>query len=264
MTEPASALPNAIGQLLGIRAMLGPSPAYFFDYDGTLSPLVEDPEISSMDASASHSLERLSEKNLVAVVSGRGTSDVQGRIGISNLIYAGSHGQEIVFPDGTRFENPESLDALEQLDHAAKDLSTALESLKGVYVERKRFAIAVHTRRAGSSGDRLSASIVADHVSDQYDRLEVRSGKEVHELRPSAQWHKGSAIEYLVMSQPNEVVPLFIGDDQTDEDGFAVVGALGGVGIVVSDPGDERLTFARYRLDSPSAVVEFLVLLEDY
>ncbi len=258
MAGPANALPDARDELAEIRSALGPCPAYFLDYDGTLAPIVEDPEKSAMDESASRILDDLSADSPVAVVSGRNAADVAERVALSSLIYAGSHGQEILFPDGTIYVNPESLEALEQVELAARDLQAALESLDGIYVEKKRFAIAVHTRRAGSEGDRLSAAMVADHVSRLYDLLESTTGKEVYELRPAVPWNKGNAIEYLVMSQTTECVPLFIGDDRTDEDGFAAVEALGGVGVVVSDPGDDRLTLARYRLPSPVAVVQLL------
>ena len=85
-------------------------------------------------------------------------------------------------------------------------------------------------------------------------------GKMVYELRPSVDWHKGKAVEWLMeqfsKNSSEDIFPVYIGDDVTDEDAFAIMGGLGGVGIIVSETARE--TSARYGLRNPAEVVQFL------
>jgi len=92
--------------------------------------------------------------------------------------------------------------------------------------------------------------------------LRRTEGKMVYELRPSADWDKGKAVEWLLeqirKEQDGEVFPFYIGDDVTDEDAFRIMGGLGGIGIIVSDTAVEDSTAASYALHSPKEVVQFL------
>ena len=84
-------------------------------------------------------------------------------------------------------------------------------------------------------------------------------GKMVYELRPSVDWHKGKAVEWLMeqfKKHSEDIFPVYIGDDVTDEDAFGIMGGLGGVGIIVSETARE--TSARYGLRNPAEVVQFL------
>jgi trehalose 6-phosphate phosphatase len=177
-------------------------------------------------------------------------------VGLGDVIYAGSHGQEIEFPGGRRFENPDSLRAVPSLAEAERLLRSRLVGLAGIAVERKPFAIAVHTRNAVSEAARVSAGLITSNLAEEVGGLVVRKGKEIHEVRPDVDWDKGRAIQYL-MGLVDGHTPLFVGDDDTDEDGFAVVREAGGVGVIVA-VGDERLTSADYRIDLQGGVVEFL------
>ena len=92
--------------------------------------------------------------------------------------------------------------------------------------------------------------------------LRKTNGKMVYELRPSAQWDKGKAVEWLLEQIKKElevdVFPFYIGDDVTDEDAFRMMGDLGGIGIIVSDTAVEDGTAASYALHNPLQVVQFL------
>ena len=92
--------------------------------------------------------------------------------------------------------------------------------------------------------------------------LRRTEGKMVYELRPSADWDKGKAVEWLLeqikQEFEEEVFPVYIGDDVTDEDAFRMMGDLGGVGIIVSDTAVEDGTAASYALHNPLQVVQFL------
>ncbi|MEX1091987.1 MAG: trehalose-phosphatase, partial [Acidimicrobiia bacterium] len=116
-------------------------------------------------------------------------------------------------------------------------------------------------RRAGSESDRVRAGEMAAEVGASAG-LVVRPGKEVHELRPNIDWHKGRAIEFLLARLEGHV-PLFIGDDETDEDGFSSVLKKGGVAIIVGDDADRR-TLAEFKLKDTFATTTFLTRLKSY
>ena len=84
----------------------------------------------------------------------------------------------------------------------------------------------------------------------------------VYELRPSAEWDKGKAVEWLleqiIKEVGEQVFPFYIGDDVTDEDAFRMMDGLGGIGIIVSDTAVEDSTAASYALSGPQEVVRFL------
>jgi trehalose-phosphatase len=259
--KPVSAVPKALHSLDQIKAIVRGRPAIFLDYDGTLAPIVDDPAKARIPQSTRTAVRALLEKAPVALVSGRSAIDVRDLLGLSGVVYAGSHGQEIAFPDDTYFENPASVEFLGALDKAERLLTEGLVRADGIQVERKPFAIAVHTRRAGSESDRVRAGEIAAEVGASAG-LVVRPGKEVHELRPDVDWHKGRAIEFL-MGRLEGLVPLFIGDDETDEDGFSSVLKRGGVAIIVSDDPDRR-TLAEFSLKDTFATTTFLTKLKSY
>ncbi|MEX0796395.1 MAG: trehalose-phosphatase [Acidimicrobiia bacterium] len=259
--KPVSALPNALDRLDQIKAIMRSRPAIFLDYDGTLAPIVNDPAKARIPQSTRTAVRALLEKSPVAVVSGRSAIDVRDFLGLSGVVYAGSHGQEIAFPDDTYFENPASVEHLGALDKAERLLTEGLVGANGIQIERKPFAIAVHTRRAGSESDRVRAGEMAAEVGASAG-LVVRPGKEVHELRPNVDWHKGRAIEFLLARLEGHV-PLFIGDDETDEDGFSSVLKKGGVAIIVGDDADRR-TLAEFKLKDTFATTTFLTRLKSY
>lgn len=256
----ASALPHARESIGEIQTCLGRSAAIFLDFDGTLSPIVAKPEEASVSESTRDVLRNLADRFSIAIVSGRSAADVRRRVGIEGLVYAGSHGQEIDMPDGSRFEYPGSVETVESLNKAEQTLTRALAPVEGVSVERKPFSIAVHFRNA-----RTEASIKLAQSSALVAAVETglvaRDGKKIVELRPDVEWGKGKAIEYLTHRNALNVVPLFIGDDETDEDGFTVTNELGGVSVVVVEPEEDRATVASYRLEDPGDVVRFLARL---
>ncbi len=259
--KPVSALPNALERLDQIKSLTGGRLAIFLDYDGTLAPIVNDPAKARIPQSTRTAVRALLEKAPVAVVSGRSAIDVRDFLGLPGVVYAGSHGQEISFPNDTYFENPASVECLGALDKAERLLTEGLYGADGIQIERKPFAIAVHTRRAGSDFDRVRAGEMAAEVGASAG-LVVRPGKEVYELRPDVDWHKGRAIEFL-LGRLEGLVPLFIGDDETDEDGFSAVLKKGGIAIIVANE-PERRTLAEFSLKDTFATTTFLTKLKSY
>lgn len=195
----------------------------------------------------------------IAVLSGRDLADVTQRVGLPGIWYAGSHGFELTAPDGTHHQNDAAAAAIPVLKQAAAELRQQLGPFPGVVVEHKRFGVAVHYRNAAR--DRVGEVAAAVRTAEQRHALRVTTGREVIELRPDVDWDKGKTLLWVLDHLPHSgsapLVPIYLGDDITDEDAFDVVGPHG-VPIVVrhTDDGD-RATAALFALDSPARVAEF-------
>jgi alpha,alpha-trehalase len=256
-------LPSALESAPEIRNLLtGRRPAVFLDYDGTLTPIVERPEDARLAPETRHAIAELAVRFPVAVISGRDLDDVRVMVEMDELAYAGSHGFDIVRPDGSRDQR--GGEYLPDLDAAERDLSQLLGGIPGVRLERKAFGIAVHFRQADE--DRIpdvQAAVTA--VAAAHPRLRRTGGKKVVELRPNVEWDKGRAVLWLVrvlgLDGP-DLLPIYIGDDETDEDAFRAIRERG-LGVVVLGEGDERVTEARYSLRSTEETHSFLRLLAD-
>ncbi|MBV8203146.1 MAG: trehalose-phosphatase [Acidobacteria bacterium] len=259
------------GRLAGKRLAL------FLDYDGTLSPIVQRPELALLPPAARAVLRRLAERMPVAVLSGRRREEAAALVGLPQLTYAGSHGFDIAGPPPAPGQPPlgqvigEEVPAAMQ--RAAEGLRRDLAGVEGVLIEDKRFAVAVHYRLARDGDLQRIEAAVDRAATDPHDpsnagrpgeRLRKSGGKKVWELRPGIDWDKGKALLWLLarlgLERP-DALPLFLGDDVTDEDAHTAVASRGGIGILVAE--EPRPTAAAYRLRDPVEVVELLSLLAD-
>ena len=236
--------------------------AVFLDYDGTLTPIVSRPEEAILSRDMHNILTNLTGKCTVAIISGRGLDDARQLVDVNNLYFAGSHGFEIEGPGGVHKEVEEAEGCLPQLDQAESELHRALESIPGSLVERKKFSIAVHYRNVAS--DAPSIEDIVDRVLEHNSGLRKRYGKMVFELGPDIDWDKGRAVLWLLRELELDqygVVPIYIGDDVTDENAF---NALSEKGITLIVGNESRLTSAKYRLESVNEVRYFLSMLQGY
>jgi len=260
--DTSDALPSALDRTEEIIArMRGRRPAVFLDYDGTLTPIVERPELAVLSESMRRTVRALARTCPVAIISGRDLPDVRRLVEIDGISYAGSHGFDITGPGGERFQHEEGTRSLPVLDQAEREIRNRLGDKKGVQVERKRFAIAVHFRRA-SEETASSLPGIVDDVAKRHPGLRTKGGKKIIELQPGIPWDKGKAVGWLLEVlglNRRDAVPLYIGDDLTDEDAFAEVDRLNGTGILVKD--ENRPTGARYALENPGEVKRFLSAL---
>jgi len=235
------------------------TPAVFLDYDGTLTPIVAHPAQAVLSDDMRSVLERLKRKFKVVILSGRDLADVQDMVGIEGIVYAGSHGFDVAGPGGYH-DDEKGREFLAALDKAERELQNSLKGIPGARVERKRFAIAVHFRQVDSA-DVGALEKEFDRVLSGHPQLRKSAGKKIFELVPDIDWNKGRALLSLVeklYEDSEKVVPLYIGDDTTDEDAFRAIRDRG-IGIVVGD--EERKTAACYRLQDTDEVRAFLEAL---
>ncbi|WP_126172487.1 trehalose-phosphatase [Altericroceibacterium xinjiangense] len=244
-TKPLNT-PPSLDQLRGEGVL-----ALFLDFDGTLVDLAATPDGIQIPEQLSDRLGRLRDTlgGRLALVSGRAVTDLERHLGPLTIARAGSHGAARMRADGSRIGEdaqalPPAVNA--ELAHFAQSAGFDLES--------KDHGAALHYRRDPSLEQRG-----LDFVHDLADRheLAVKRGKFVIELVHRGADKAGAVRAFMAEPPFAGATPVFIGDDVTDEDGFAAAEALGGFGIVV---GDRTPTRARYRLDSPQAVHDWLAL----
>ena len=233
-------------------------PAFFLDYDGTLTPIVQKPEDAVLSDEMRKTLSRLADEFTVAVVTGRDKEDVQKFIKLDNIIYSGSHGYITSGPDGLFMEHDDSDKIIAALDQIEKDLHKIFpEKVKGVQIDRKRYAIAVHYRNADEKDVPFVFDVV-DEMLGKHKGHKKGEGKMVVKIKPDIDWHKGKAVlwimEALGIDKDKQCVPIFIGDDVTDEDAFEAIRGKG-IGILVENIGQP--TAASYSLKNVYQVRQF-------
>lgn len=233
----------------------------FFDYDGTLSPIVRDPAKAGLSLRMRGRLEMLLKDGRcrIAVISGRSLEDIRNRVGIAGIFYGGNHGLEVEGPGMTfRYPVPEKTRCA--LDELRGQLGKALLLVPGAFVEDKGLTLTVHLRRVKRGALPSAMQAVLETARPYRLRAEIvlRSGKEVCEIRPSVAWDKGKTVLWLLEKVEGTVGevpwPVCLGDDRTDEDAFRVIRERG-MTVFVGEP---RQTTARYYLRNVGEVAEFL------
>ncbi len=231
------------------------------DYDGTLTPIVSDPMAAHLATDVRSTLEQLAQRYPVAVISGRDRRDVEARVGLAGLIYAGSHGFDIAGLNQAMVL-PAAEAARPALERAGDELARRLQTVAGVVLERKRFGVATHYRNVDPAEVEEVRRVVKDVLAGAAG-LRIQPGKMVLDLQPDVAWNKGRAVHWILgalgLDSGRELV-VYVGDDETDEDVFPELGSSG-LGVRV---GPENLpTLANYRLDSTEDVRRFLQWLAE-
>ncbi|MQM15076.1 hypothetical protein Taro_048013 [Colocasia esculenta] len=251
--------PSALGMFDEIANLSeGKQIVMFLDYDGTLSPIVDDPERAFMSEAMRAAVRDVARYLPTVIVTGRCRQKVYSFVRLAELYYAGSHGMDIKGPKCTRgmksvLFQPAS-EFLPIMDEVYRTLTEKTKSIPGAKVENNKFCVSVHFRcvdekRWVGLAKQVQAVLIG------YPKLRVTHGRKVLEVRPTIKWDKGKALEFLLESlgfaNSGDVLPVYIGDDQTDEDAFKVLRERGqGLGILVSKV--PRDTNATYSLQEPS------------
>jgi trehalose 6-phosphate phosphatase len=246
------------------RRLGGRRPAVFLDYDGTLTPIVDRPEDAVISSSMRDAVRRLAKRCTVCVISGRDRRVVQELMGVDDLVVAGSHGFDIWSPAAGTVEHRAGGGFEDLLERVMARVREEVESIEGALVEPKKVSVAVHHRLVAERERTRVKEVVDRLLAEHPDELKVTPGKMVYELQPKLDWDKGKAVLYLLEAlglNHEELVPLYLGDDITDEDAFeALVGV--GVGVFVGHADDPevggRTTAADFVLDSTEEVERFL------
>lgn len=223
----------------------------FLDLDGTLLDLIDDPDAVVADDGLRALLRRLSDRldGRLAIISGRSLAQIGKLLGsvADHLVLSGSHGCEFS-TNGTVTSLPRPA----ALDEAGFRFHAFHAGREGMFVEEKSLGVGLHYRRA--PGVEPEARALAKDLATELG-LMVQLGKAMVELRVPG-GDKGFAIHHLMASAPMAgTLPVFAGDDVTDEAGFVAARELGGAGILV---GGHFSTSALYTLPDPAAVRRWL------
>lgn len=244
MPEPLNPLPD--GSV--------PALALFLDFDGTLVELAPSPDAVEVSADLVTEISTASAAfgGAVAVVSGRPIADLDRYLPI-RLPLAGGHGSERRRADGAL--EATSLDNGAAADRIAASIAEFVEDHQGLLLEKKSAGVALHYRHAPELRDE---SLTRMRAAAEAEGFGVIDGKMVAEARPEG-LNKGEALRAFMAEAPFAGrLPVFIGDDTTDEDGFAAAQELGGIGVKVGD-GETAARLRTPDVHSVRAIIRGLV-----
>jgi trehalose 6-phosphate phosphatase len=245
--------------------------AIFFDIDGTLAPIVDQPAAAVVPEPTRQLLIALSRRyGQVACVSGRRASEARAMVSIGSISYLGSHGAELLRPGATEAVlDPELEGWAERISEFARELDTADLRLRRVRLEDKGAIVAFHWRGAP---DQEAARAAIDAIAARAESAGLRThwGRKVLEIRPPVRIDKGAGIRAFLDAENDVDAALYAGDDVTDLDAFRMLDELlaeGRLSHVVkvgvrSDEGPEGIVGeADVVVDGTRGVVSLLSLL---
>ena len=225
--------------------------AWFFDIDGTLVELAATPSSIIVHDDLPELIDRLNDLSggAVSLITGRAISNVDELLPLLQVSVAGQHGAEVRMPAGAHHTGEFAVD----FSAIAREVAELCARHPDLIAEYKGSSVALHYRRAPKLAG-YATRFMRELQSRYGPGLELQKGKKVVELRPDAV-DKGRAIASLMKRKPFAGrIPVFVGDDVTDEAGFETVNELGGFSVKVG----RGKTRARYRLASVSEVKAWL------
>lgn len=264
-----------------VRERIAGAPKLFIglDFDGTLSPIVQHFADARLPGETKGLIARLAKLPgvEVAIVSGRALDDLKSRVGLGDITYIATHGFDIE-RRGRLWHHPRAPEFKRVTAQVAKELARELAPFKGVNLEPKGYTLAVHYRQAPDAKTVAMAKRAFERVVSPWreaGEVRVTLGKRLLEVRPGELWGKGHGLAMLLggpgadarkivdtsgafTGDAKDVLALYIGDDETDEDGFK---AIRRIGITARVGGTTVPTAAEYRLASIAEVRQFLELV---
>ncbi|XP_026843024.1 probable trehalose-phosphate phosphatase C [Drosophila persimilis] len=234
--------------------------AILLDYDGTLAPIADNPSATHMTVELEKTLHKLAKhpQIFLAVISGRGLRDVQAHVSIDGTTYAGNHGLEIEYPDGSRHDYELPAEIKKNYTDMVRELKEKVEK-NDAWVEDKRVSLTYHYRDTPvalkDEQKKLATEICLRHG------FRANQAHEAIEAKPPVNWNKGDAALYILKQKfgdtwPKNVRVVFAGDDTTDEDAMRALQGLGRSFRIASDA--KVQTFADFRLPQQALMTDLL------
>jgi trehalose 6-phosphate phosphatase len=233
----------------------------FMDYDGTLAEFASTPDTIIPDTQLVELLTALAQhpKYRLAVVSGRRLAHIRTLLPIPGVWLAGTYGIEILSPAGELIHRLDYDSIRSRLDSFKPEWVDLLSGSPDFYLEDKGWSLAIHAKKAS---DRQARQLLSDarHMAGRMVGVNpifhILGGHKFLEICPELA-NKGSAVQYLLERDPFEgSLPVYVGDDDKDEEAFVEINRNGGIALLVAS--ESRPTHAACRLDSPSQVRTWL------
>ncbi|MBU4141180.1 MAG: trehalose-phosphatase [Candidatus Omnitrophica bacterium] len=219
------------------------------DFDGTITPIKPRPKEAKLGEGIRLLLRKISKRRpfIVGIISGRALKDIEEKVGVKGLIFAGNHGLEIAYKK-KNFIYPAAKRYVPLISQIARSLKKRLAPFSGAILEEKNLSLSLHYRLVKREKlprlKEIFFRIIRPYLAAQ--KIKLTYGKKVWEVRPPIEWDKGRAVLWLTQRLgPGRAFTIYIGDDATDEDAFRAVNKIGGISIRV---GRKRGSSARYYL----------------
>lgn len=233
----------------------------FLDYDGTLAEFAATPDTINPDHKLVELIRTLvqNQNYRLAIVSGRRLAHIRTLLPVKGLWLAGTYGIELLTPEGQIIHRQSYEAVRSKIEEFKPEWESLLSARSDIYLEDKGWALAIHAKDAAdqlAGGILTTARKLARRFVEANPSFRILGGHRFLEICP-AEANKGIAIQYLLEKDPFEIsLPVYIGDDDKDEEAFAAINTAGGVSIVVAP--QSRQSNAHCRIENPGAVRAWL------
>ncbi len=231
------------------------------DYDGTLTPIVARPGLAVLTKERRKALRLASKKPniILGIISGRTLKDIKRKIKIPGIFYSGNHGFEIEGPK-LKFTHKAAKKSRPIIQKIKNKLKKELKNIKGAIIEDKGITLSLHYRLVQAKNQRVLKpkffAVAAPYLRSR--SVKLTTGKKVYEIRPPVSWDKGKAILWLLkhLKREGKLLPIYAGDDTTDESVFQMLRGKG-ITIVVG----KKKSKAKYFVNDVDHIYKFINLL---